>query len=480
MFANLVTDSFPALWVTVLRLWSMIGFGAGDDWLRALGIIITAGLLAALWRNARLFGCRVPLLSCALIAFNPTVFYWGDSLRAYGLALLLIVLLFGAIWKLTKKLDAASAAGATLLAVLSAQSNYQNSYLVFGVCVAGAAVCFLQKMPGRASFILGIGFVAALSLLPYLPVIKTYTSASVIMGSASDTGWVFSQIADAFGAGMKAMLLIWALLAIALACLPFWAGRWRREAFIPALFCAVAVFSAAVAMAGFIRFVGMPTVNWYYIPFLGFAAVAMESAFAPLLAGKLARQLRLCVSAGIIALCIGPLWQAAGLRRTSMDMVAGAVSKEAGKDDYVLLAPFYQGISFDYYYRGKAPWCYIPVVTPEKRDRYFLTIKEEMASASALDMTLAKIEEVLRAGGRVWWAGVFIMPEDGVEPPVLPPAPHSKHGWDAAPYRFSWELRAGDFIRRHAAKIDVRVFDSDQPVNKLENAMLVSASGWKE
>jgi hypothetical protein len=278
------------------------------------------------------------------------------------------------------------------------------------------------------------------------------------------------------------MLIVWAVLAAIVFWLPFRrvSGSEGRERFHVALYCAVALLVAALAMVGFVLFVGMPTVSWYYIPFLGLVGVAIESALAPVLQGRLASRIRLYVVVAIIGLSLGPVWEAAQTRRTNMDMAAEAVAAEAAAKDFVLVAPFHHGISFDYHYEGKAPWCYIPVVPEKKRDLYFITIKEQMASETPLDMTLTKIEEVLKAGGRIWCLTGFLFLNDGEEPSILSPAPHPRHGWDAAPYRFLWELKVGHFLRKHAADIQTQVIDPQQPVNKMEKTILIRASNWRE
>ena len=85
-------DSFPILFVLLLRPWlELFGF-YNDAALRALGCIIGLGLMGAVWHNARAFGVRWPVLSLALIGLNPMLIRYGDSTRAYGLGILLILL----------------------------------------------------------------------------------------------------------------------------------------------------------------------------------------------------------------------------------------------------------------------------------------------------------------------------------------------------------------------------------------------------
>src|ERR1051325_3009789 len=91
-------ESFPALFLGILRGWSALGLGRSDFGLRLLGFVIGLSLLAALWLNARLFGLSRPTVALAMLATNLTLVRWGDSLRAFGLGCLLILLTLGLVW----------------------------------------------------------------------------------------------------------------------------------------------------------------------------------------------------------------------------------------------------------------------------------------------------------------------------------------------------------------------------------------------
>ena len=88
------SDSFPILWFLLLRAWILVGFGGTDLALRVLGFLTGLGALGALWYVGRILGTRLPVIALVLFAMSPVAFA-GDSLRAYGLGVLLILLALG-------------------------------------------------------------------------------------------------------------------------------------------------------------------------------------------------------------------------------------------------------------------------------------------------------------------------------------------------------------------------------------------------
>src|SRR2546427_4199033 len=98
-------DSFPILWCLVLRGWLGAGLDS-DTALRALGMIIGLGTLAMFWWNARVFRSGLPLLSLALAALAPSLVWYGDTIRAYGFGMLLILWVTGSLWRGAGKTNA--------------------------------------------------------------------------------------------------------------------------------------------------------------------------------------------------------------------------------------------------------------------------------------------------------------------------------------------------------------------------------------
>src|SRR6266404_7872421 len=99
---NMPFESFPALWLLVLRAYSFLGMAGTDVGIRMLGFFIGLAFLGSLWYSARCFGARAPILTIALLGGLPFFFFTVESNRAYGLAMCLLALSFGTIWRVVQ------------------------------------------------------------------------------------------------------------------------------------------------------------------------------------------------------------------------------------------------------------------------------------------------------------------------------------------------------------------------------------------
>ena len=124
---------------------------------------------------------RSPVVAVTLVALNPTVFYYGSSLRSHGLAAALIVACCAAFWTVARHGTGVRAAIALVLAILAAHASYHNSYLVLTAGLAGAIACTSARLWKRAVVILGIGAVAGVSMLIYIPPILAYRDVTKIV-----------------------------------------------------------------------------------------------------------------------------------------------------------------------------------------------------------------------------------------------------------------------------------------------------------
>ena len=97
LWSYLTFDSFPALFFVFLRGFAGLPAATSDIGLRLFGVAIGLLIIGAVWLNARWLRFGFPLISLALIGFNPMVICYGDSIRAYGLGMLLLLLTMGAM-----------------------------------------------------------------------------------------------------------------------------------------------------------------------------------------------------------------------------------------------------------------------------------------------------------------------------------------------------------------------------------------------
>ena len=165
--AEMSKDSFPVLMPLLVSGWTAIGLGQTDMSLRLLGALIGLTLPAALWLAAWKIRRAPPLIGLVLLVFNSTVIMFGDSLRAFGLGSVLILLTTAAAGWFLKNPTWRRAGILAALAVLSVQALYQNAVFIAAICFGAWAVCARQKKRCAAVKILVVAAVSAASLLPY-------------------------------------------------------------------------------------------------------------------------------------------------------------------------------------------------------------------------------------------------------------------------------------------------------------------------
>jgi hypothetical protein len=171
--------------------------------------------------------------------------------------------------------------------------------------------------------------------------------------------------------------------------------------------------------------------------------------------------------------------QKACIRQTNMDIIASKLEQLAGKDDLILVNPWYLSISFQYYYHGLAPFTTLPPIEDYKIHRYDL-IKAKMASADPIEPVLSEISRTLKSGNSVWVVGwIEILPESNLSP-LLPPAPGSPFGWSWITYSASWEKQFVHLIQSHSRQSSILPPATDKPVFSVENCSIVTFRGWRE
>ncbi|HUK63680.1 MAG TPA: hypothetical protein VLV15_10105, partial [Dongiaceae bacterium] len=201
LWASLAHSTPPALPYLVVRLWSVVlALGTSDASLRLLGALEGVGLLLALWIGRFLLGSWVPMLSLALLALNPTILIWGDSPRGYGLGAAWIVLAYGALFRALRAPSGGRVALAAVMAILAVQSVFENTPLLLAFGVAGCVWCLSLGLWRRALLSLGIGALAALTLLPYVPIVTDYRAHDIVVPSAFRFSRVGGRVLAAMGA----------------------------------------------------------------------------------------------------------------------------------------------------------------------------------------------------------------------------------------------------------------------------------------
>lgn len=483
MWMNLDYDSFPALFFLVLRVFAGVPAAASDAQLRSFGVVIGVLILGALWLNARVFRIGVPLVSVALVGFNPMVIRYGDSVRAYGLGTLLILLALAAMWRMVESPTPRRVAVAALTALLSVQCLYYNAILLLAICLGAVAVCFRRRQTKCIIFVLTIGAVAAVSMLPYLPVIRRVGTWNFQFKAPISFALLWGKLAETLGSPVGAAVWAWVSL-VAFATIAGLLVLWRRSDEQAAdsrdrlLFAWITFVVAAIGYAGFLRVLSYVTQPWYYVLFVVFAALCLDLIFSSLSKGSLAVLLRSAFALLFVGVAISPAWREIQTRQTNVDVIAARLQSLAAPEDLILINTWNYGIPFRRYYRGLASTATIPPIEDLRFHRCDL-VKRQMMSPDPLAPVLQKMDETLQGGHTIWLIGSLDFAPPGKTPQVIAPGHDGPNGWVGGNFYASWALQAGFLVQNHALHFERVRVPLEQVVSHYENLPLSAIHGWR-
>lgn len=483
LWQMLTHDSFPLLFPLLTRLWAGLGFAGTDFGLRVFGVAIGIGMLATLWWVTRVLGQRTPLIALGLLVVNACVIQWGDSLRAYGLGALLILITLGSVWRLVERRNTARFLAASLFGVLSVQCLYQNAVLLAAICGGAILICLRHRRVKTALLCTIAVIPAGLSLLPYVGPVRESQSWWIVEKAGFRPASAWASFSDAFGTPPWVGPFIW--ISLAIVCV--WVGLATLEKQVSRrdeisvglpLFagttCLVSVFSFFL----FLWYAGLPTQPWYWLPLMPLVAVCIQTALSSWIARRPAAW---AVAIGLVVLASLPMSFVRALeRQTNIDLVTRELNARVSESDLVIVYPWFYGISFNRYYTGQAEWVTIPPIADHRFHRYDL-LKERLAESNPIGHVLERVRQTLRSGKKVWIVGTLPHIDPGEAPVAsLPPAPHGGWGWFDAPYNYTWGKQTRHFIQTTAMQIE-KIVPRGNPgrVNRLENVELMVATGCR-
>lgn len=478
MWVNTGHESCPILFPALTRAWSFT-VGSNDAVLRRFGFIVGLLVLGAVWLNGWWFHRSVPLIALGLLALNPSVVRWGDSLRAYGLASVLTLAVLATVWRFARAPDRKRWLAAALAAVISVQCLFQNSFLLLAICVAAAAVRARCGDFRNALAALAIGMPAMISLLPYHSIIREAQDWSVLSQIGFVPALIWTSLSEAMAPTIPWLRWLWILLAgVAVARCARTArvlsGAPEGDSNMTAFFAGSALIAGLIGFLIFLRLAKMPTQVWYFLPLTIFAAVCIDTA----LANWPARRQFWCLALPVLALvCLPGARDLVAYRQTNMDLVASVLRDRAAVHDLVVVHPWTFGVSFDREYAGSTPWTTVPPLADHRFHRYDL-FKAKMVLENPSQPVLDQVAATLRGGNHVWLVGY--VPLSQTPPPQIRPAPNNPWGWLDDPYSDVWGAQVGYFIAMHATHGDVVPVLSSNPVSPLENIQVVVVSGWQD
>jgi len=485
--AGLRRDSFPILMPLLVRAWSAIGLGGTDLGLRCIGILAGLGLLGAYWIAAWTTRRAPPVLSLVFMGLNVTALTYGDSLRAYGLGSLLIVLAMAAAWAFLATPSLWRFAIFTVSAVASVQALFHNAVLVGAICLGACAVCARRKAWRTAVLVIAAGAAAAASLTPYISTFVSAMDPSAGWRTGFRPKFTLFDLRVAIGFPLEHYAHLWALFAIVAvvggvislvrSAEPSPEPTSRAVPNDAPLFGAVTLVAAVIGFAAFLRIAGLATQPWYFLPVMALVAACFDAALPrlPRLAG-----LTLLGLALLSTLLAFPLARVGALSRfTNVDLAARVLAREAAPEDFVIVTPWFYGISFDHYFKGPAQWSTLPPIEDHRFHRFDL-VGAQMALRRPIQPVLDRVASTLQAGHRVWLVGWADIPAPGTAPAAdLPPPPLKNTGWSETPYMVNWSDQIEADLGAHSTHFDLVKIPAGGDINPNEDARLARAEGWK-
>jgi hypothetical protein len=441
------------------------------------------GICGALFWNARL-GRSLPLLSLALFALNPYALRYADSIRPYGLGVLLMLITFNLLWRVAAAPGARNVALAALFSILSAHTLYQNAFLIAGMCAGGAVVCARRRQWRPLVLLAAVGGATAISLTAYLPTLARMSPIKVVHQVPLTWSMIREALFSTLQGGGGVAFLGWAVFPLAALGLAAGALIGRRKGIVPQQrdLLLYATTATVVGVGGFLLFlfvVHFMVRSWYCLLPLALVACMTDLVLAVLFQETRAR-LALAVVAAALAVCSAlPVWKAIATRQTNLDSVAKYLETQASEHDLIVVMPWWCGPTVHRYYHGKASWTTLPALDDPGRQREDL-VKEKMASVNPIAPALDAIKRTLQAGHRVWFIGGFAAPPEGKAPPYLAPAPDPRVGWHGAAYVKAWSMETGFLLQHHVSRAELVAVPANGPVSAFEDSPLVVVEGWRD
>ena len=478
VWQHLLHDSCPILMHLAVRAWSAAGFGNTDPGLRVLGLYVGLFLLLAFWFASWTMRNGAPLLAVTLAGLNVTIIRAGDSLRAYGLGSALAVLTLAVIWRLTCRPSLAAFSCAVAVAVLSVQSLYQNAFLLFAACCGGFVLCAVERRWRDTLLIFAVGVTAAVSLLPYIPLIaRAHWYVIYKLGFRFSYGW--EQFSVATGSPLTVFTWVWVALWIGALAAAISVLFWHRDR-LPEhvqgliLFAGTSLVLATAGFAFFLKVAALPTQPWHYVPLMAFSVVCLDTIF--LAAWRWARPAATILAVLTISMTFLFELPAVKCRQTNVDLIAAQLSSELAPNDYVIVHPFFCGVTFNRYYKAAAPWTTLPPLKDYTLQRYDL-FKAKIQTEDPIAPVIDRITSTLQSGNRVWLVGEMPFTEEPL--PEIRPAPNNPWGWFDQPYSFYWGVEVTQFLSAHCRRSAVVMAPSTNCVNPSENLPVFVVTGWK-
>ena len=370
---------------------------------------------------------------------------------------------------------------------MSVHTLFYNCVVLLAACAGAVAVTAAKRQAKQTGLVIGIGFVCAVSMLAYVPTIQR-TRELKMFQQRHDTAWVVSRLRKALrfqtdsdvAPGVNDIVWVAAAMAgILIAATARFSGAMRRPHARRdlAAFCGVGLIVGLAGYWTFLRILGYLMQPWYFLAAMSMTATFLDGLLCTIDSAHF-RILLSAYAAGLAVYAAQPVWQNVGVRRTNIDVVATELQRLAKPGDVILLAPWYDAVSFNRYYRGPVQWTTVPPVGFADYQRYELLVPF-IRDPHAIDPLMVVLFGALKTGHRVWVVG-----DDWF--PLAPPSgrkfqaePDPSEGWRPADYQEQWDDQVCYDLRRKSTNLWMSPIRSDQPVSRFESVNLTEIWGWK-
>ena len=494
---NLTFESFPPLWPLLLRGCRWLGLVDSDAGVRVLGLYVGLCFLGSLWLCARWMGGRAPIVSLALLGSLPAFIFIAGANRAYGLAICLLVLSFGMIWRMLEHPSKARLFCCGFVCILFAHCVYYD-VVFLGAMLAGAAVVVMRRRQWKTlAALAGIGAASAASLVIYLPIVRQGSAYASMMQQpffSSSTLWYKLGLAltarsSAYFDGVAGPeIWFWVVLMLAGAVTAFIVQSPRERQtqnpevatvkVVPAradlaLFCVISMFLGVAGDWAFLLKLHYLTQTWYYIGMLSLCAIALDGLLSvnwPAL--RPWGMLRIGFMVLIMTWYASSAWEEAHTRRSNVDLIATMLSQKASEGDLIVVQSAWEGITFNRYYHGRAPWVTVPPIDSHSVHRSDLVL-EKMDQPVGMAPVLREITNTLHGGHSVWVVGSRATLRPKLPSPSVPPGKL----WSL--YLNYWSVQLAICLQDLALQEQVLEIPAAGPVCHLENLPVQRFSGYK-
>jgi len=489
-------ESFPPLWLLLLRGCGFLGMADSDAGIRVLGLYVGLFFLASLWLCSRWMGGRTPILSIALLGSLPAFIFIMGANRAYGLANCLLVLSFGMIWRMVEFPSRSRILLAGLACILFVHCVYYDVVFLCAMLAGAALVAIRRRQWKTLGALAGIGAVSGASMVIYLPTLRRGSAYMMNQVPFFNFSILWYKLSSALTARSSAHpprfdgpeIRFWVMLLLVGSVVAFMMQRtYRCQARNPeaaasstariradlALFCVVSMIFGIAGYLAFLMKLQYLTQTWYYVEMLCLCVISLDGILgANWPALRPWGLLRIGLLVGMMTWSAGAAWEEAHTRRSNIDLIAAVLDKNASGGDLIVVQDAWNGITFDRYYHGRTHWVTVPPIDSHKVHRNDL-ILDKLKQPDPMAPVLREITSTLRNSNSVWIVGkMAVVPPK----PLSPPAPQT-HEW--LPYLNYWNAQVMVLLQDQALREGVFEIPVNGPVNFLENLSVRRFSGCK-